>query len=63
MAQTSDRMARLAGKYINVTANEIALNDPVVIAAEIRAMAASLLRQDEHKGLRAKLKDFFTKAA
>lgn len=61
MSETSDRVSRLAGRYINVTGAELARRaqsgDPS-LAADIRSMAASLLRQDESPGLRGRVKRF-----
>ena len=55
MAQTSDRVSSIAARYANLTANDLRSLDAVQqreMAADIRSMAASLLRQDEVKGLR-----------
>ncbi len=54
-AQTSDRVSSLAARYANITARELAMmtsGEAGVIVSDIRAMAASLLRQDEIKGRR-----------
>lgn len=56
-AQTSDKSSRLAARYIKLDPDTLlALTATEGIrkstAAEIRSMAASLLRQDENKGLR-----------
>lgn len=56
-AQTSDRISSLAGKYQTLTADRlVSLTETEEhrrkTAAEIRSMAASLLRQDETRGLR-----------
>lgn len=57
MAQTSDKISAIAARYLNVSAATlIALTESPTSAMklrdDIRAMAASLLRQDETKGLR-----------
>lgn len=57
MAQTSDQVSRLAARYLSMSTAALqkkvgtadGLND---VAADLRTMAASLLRQDEVKGLR-----------
>lgn len=51
MAQTSDRMSSIAAKYLNITGDDLGPGNEHM-AADIRSMAASLLRQDEVKGLR-----------
>ena len=61
MARTSDRVSRLASRYARLTPETLhALSQSVAsreaTAEEIRSMAASLLAQDEHKGLRGILK-------
>jgi type IV pilus biogenesis protein CpaD/CtpE len=62
-AKTSDRVSSLAGRYGDITATELLVRckagQSEEIAADIRSMAASLRRQDEHKGLRGKLKLVF----
>lgn len=60
-AQTSDRISSLAARYANLTSRRLivlAKDDATATQAaeEIRAMAASLLRQDEVKGIRKMLK-------
>lgn len=57
MAQTSDRVSSLAARYVGIS--NTALRDKIEgrdglneVAHDIRTMAASLLRQDEVKGLR-----------
>lgn len=57
MAQTSDRVASIAARYVNLTparllaqtAKDSTLGLTVI---EIKALAASVLRQDETKGFR-----------
>lgn len=57
MSKTSDRVSAIAGRYtkitpgmlIALTSNEQSATN---VAADVRSMAASLLKQDEHKGLR-----------
>ena len=61
MSQTSDHVSSIAARYMNITpARLIALTakdaTAEIAADEIRAMAASLLRQDEVKGFRKILK-------
>jgi ribonuclease HIII len=61
MAQTSDRVSSIAARYAGVTADEMLSMTAShqlrqETAAEIRSMAASLLRQDEVKGVRKLLK-------
>jgi type IV pilus biogenesis protein CpaD/CtpE len=55
-AKTSDRVSSLAGRYGDITATELLVRckagQAEEVAADIRSMAASLRRQDEHKGLR-----------
>lgn len=60
-AHTSDRVASIAARYATMTGPRLmALSAKISTAdnaaADIRAMAASLLRQDETKGLRGLLK-------
>lgn len=57
MAQTSDRLSAIAAAYLNTTPADIEragssprLSDKV--AADIRSLSASVLRQDEVRGLR-----------
>lgn len=57
MAQTSDKISTLAARYVGMS--NAALGEKVAtregrneVAHDIRSMAASLLRQDEVKGLR-----------
>lgn len=55
MAQTSDKVSSIAARYTNVTAADIEImsaTQHAELAKDIRSMAASLLRQDEVKGLR-----------
>lgn len=57
MAQTSDQISSLAARYVGISNTALraklesrdSLNE---VAHDIRSMAASLLRQDEVKGLR-----------
>jgi hypothetical protein len=61
MARTSDRVSKLAGKYINITPGELLgrlgqSGGAQEIAADIRSIAASALRQDETRGLRGAVK-------
>ena len=56
-AQTSDRISTIAGKYLNLTSRKLAVlvasdAGAADTAQDIRAMAASCLRQDEVKGIR-----------
>lgn len=56
MAETSNQLSRLAARYMRYTAGQLAVevrSRPEALAADIRSMAGSLLRQDETKGLRA----------
>lgn len=60
-AKTSDRMSRIAARYMDLTpARLIALtakpSTTEIAVEEIRSMAASLLRQDEVKGVRRLLR-------
>ena len=57
MAQTSDRVSTIAARHIDLTGDRLLAltakaSDREKMAAEIRSMAASCLRQDETKGLR-----------
>jgi hypothetical protein len=61
MVQTSDRVSSIAARYASMTARRLGekLKDPTEAAntaADIRTLAASCLRQDQHKGLRGLLK-------
>jgi hypothetical protein len=61
MARTSDRVSSIAARYAGVTADEmLSMTASQQLrqetAAEIRSMAASLLRQDEVRGVRKLLK-------
>lgn len=61
MAQTSDVISSLAARYVGITAEQLyAITSDAVqrrqTAGEISSMAASLLRQDEVKGLRGLIK-------
>jgi hypothetical protein len=60
-AQTSDRVSSLAARYVNLEPDTLlALTATPAsresTAADIRTLAASLLRQDEHRGVRGLLK-------
>jgi hypothetical protein len=57
MAQTSDRLTDIAHRYWKVTPDTLlalTCNDAARqrMAVDLRAMAASLIRQDETRGLR-----------
>lgn len=58
MAQTSDRVSRIASKYVNVTSGELLArisNGPAdfkLLTSDIRTLAATALRQDETRGQR-----------
>lgn len=57
MAQTSDKISSLAARYVgmsNTRFRQLADNPESLneLAYDVRSMAASLLRQDEVKGLR-----------
>lgn len=61
MAETSDRVSTLASRYATITAHRLvvlAAKDKTAeqAASDIRTMAASLLRQDETRGIRKLLK-------
>lgn len=60
MAKTSDKISSLAGRYAHVTATELLVRckagQAEEIAADIRSLAASALRQDEVKGVRKLLR-------
>ncbi len=56
-ARTSDKVSKIAARLLRLDADTLlALTATPAIrestAADIRALAASTLRQDEHKGLR-----------
>ena len=60
-AQTSDEISSLAASYVNLTPERLiglTAKDEGTrrVAADIRSLAASLLRQDETKGIRRILK-------
>lgn len=59
-AQTSDRVSSIAGRYGDITATELLVRCKAGqaddVAADIRSMAASLLRQDEVRGVRKLLR-------
>lgn len=57
MAQTSDKVSSIAARYVNLDPDTLlALTatpaSRVSTAADVRSMAASLLRQDEVRGVR-----------
>lgn len=57
MAKTSDRVSSIAARYANLTGARLigltATDESAMRSAEdIRSMAASLLRQDETRGIR-----------
>lgn len=57
MAQTSDKISSIAARYVNLTPERLigitATDDRLRgVTAEIRALAASCLRQDEVRGIR-----------
>lgn len=55
MPQTSDRISALAARYVRYSLKELSddsESDPSGLLRDIRSLAASALRQDEHKGLR-----------
>lgn len=65
MAQTSDRVSSLAARYAGMSNTKFkdlasspdGLNE---LAHDVRSMAASLLRQDEVRGLRKLIRKVFT---
>lgn len=63
MAKTGDRISSLAGHYVNITGRDISSvverAGADVLAQDIRSMAASLLRQDQHRGLRGLVRKVF----
>ena len=62
MAQTSDQTSKLAARYMRYTPGQLAVevrSRPEDLAADIRRMAASLLRQDETKGIRGFFRKVF----
>jgi hypothetical protein len=57
MAKTSDRISSIAAQYIKIDGDHLLAKTATaslreITADDIRSMAASLLRQDELKGLR-----------
>lgn len=58
MAKTSDRVSSIAAKYNFRNADELAHElsegeiDLAEVAKDLKSLAASCLRQDEHKGFR-----------
>ena len=60
-AQTSDKISSIAARYVNLTSARLLVatrRDSTLeeTAADIRSMAASLLRQDESRGIRKLLR-------
>lgn len=58
-AQTSDRISKLAARYAGFNAvdlDKMSSAQRLMFASDVRSMAASLLRQDEHRGLRGLLR-------
>jgi hypothetical protein len=58
MAQTSDRVSKIAGKYARLDSDLLLSLTATreireATARDIRTLAASVLRQDETKGLRS----------
>ncbi len=56
-SRTSDRVSSMAARHVNLKAETLMAlaakpSTAEILASDIRSMAASLLRQDEHKGLR-----------
>lgn len=63
-ARTSDRVSSIAARFLNVKAETLMAltakqSTAETLAADVRSMAASLLRQDENKGIRATGKRIF----
>lgn len=61
MPQTSDRVSSIAAQYLKIDADKLLAKTATpsmreIVADDIRSMAASLLRQDEVKGLRKLLR-------
>jgi hypothetical protein len=57
MAQTSDRVSSIAARYIGMSNTELkkkveARDGLAEVAHDLRALAASALRQDEVRGIR-----------
>lgn len=64
MAQTSDKVSSIAGRYIGMSNTalkaKVETRDGLAeVGHDVRAMAASLLRQDEVKGLRKVMRRVF----
>lgn len=60
-AQTSDRVSTIAARYANLTPNQLIAKTAngkglLDTTNDIKSMAASLLRQDEVKGVRKLLR-------
>ena len=66
-SQTSDRVSSIAARRLKITGLEIrmvaSIEEANELAADVRSMAASLLRQDEVKGLRGVVRRLFKKEA
>lgn len=63
-ARTSDRVSAIAGRYVNVDPDDILAMTATPelrkdLAADIRSLAASALRQDEVSGLRKFIRKVF----
>ena len=63
-SETSDRVSSIAARYFSITTDQIRAfaSDERSLHAfrdDIRSMAASLLRQDETKGLRGLVRKVF----
>jgi hypothetical protein len=60
-AQTGERVSSIAARFLNIKAETLMAltaksSTAEILAADIRSLAASALRQDEKKGLRGLLK-------
>ncbi len=61
MTQTSDRVSTMAARHTKLTAETLMAlaakpSTAEILASDIRSMAASLLAQDEHRGLRGMIR-------
>ena len=45
--QSSARLSKIAGRYLNITVEELFAMDPTLVVKDVRALAASVLSQDE----------------
>lgn len=45
--QSSERLSKIAGKYVHVTIEDLFAMDPALVVKDVRAMAASVVSQDE----------------